>query len=421
MAQIIDSQDFYEVVQELSVFNNVFLTLWKLGKPVFTNEIETACVTFDKEGKELYFYFNPDFWNSINLYNRSFVIAHECLHVILKHGYRALESIPRVANMALDVAVNHSLINNFGFNYDFIDSAQNLCWVSTVFPDKKVDDDKSFEYYYDLMLENNEINGGAESKLILVDDHSGLSSMCDEDFEDLLDKIMDNLDSQDLEELKSHYKENFDRGVPGEPPEPGQLNDVFAARKKASKFWDKVLKSIQKKEVIKLEQQFVFKNRRMQFLDKNFMLPHDYEEIKMKHSVPDIHLYLDCSGSCANLAKVFFDLGSSIDSKKYKVRYFSRTTRVTELFKDKNGNFPAFGIYGSDDFGCIERHIQDELSMGKIKSYPVVIHFTDGYDCSGRIVKPEKPQNWYWMLKGNYRNWIPRDCENIFNIDSIIF
>ena len=98
MAQIIDSQDFYEVVQELSVFNNVFLTLWKLGKPVFTNEIETACVAFDKEGKELYFYFNPDFWNSINLYNRSFVIAHECLHVILKHGYRALKSIPRVAN-----------------------------------------------------------------------------------------------------------------------------------------------------------------------------------------------------------------------------------------------------------------------------------------------------------------------------------
>ncbi len=423
MAQI-KSEEFYEIVQELSIYNNVFLTLWKLGKPRFNENIPTASVFFDKEGKELCFDFNPEFWNSLDSYNRAFVVAHECLHVILKHAYRAKNCIPEIANIALDVAVNHSLINNFGFDYALLSEPEKACWVHTVFKDQEVSDEKSFEFYYDLLAEND--NKIETNSFAMLDDHSSMSSMADEDFDDLVENMLDNLDQDDLEELTGKFKhapdkESFGKGRPGEPPETGSLNDVFATRKKASKFWDKVLKLIQKKEIIKLEQQFVFKNRRMQFLDKNFMLPNDFEEVKMKHSVPDIHLYLDCSGSCHNLAKVFFDLGSSIDPKKYKVRYFSRTTKVTELFKDKNGNFNVFNIYGSDDFGCIERHIQSELNEGKIKAYPVVIHFTDGYDCSGTIVKPQKPQNWYWMLKGRYTHWIPKECEHIYNIDDIIF
>ena len=29
---------------------------------------------------------NPKFWDSLNYYNKAFVIAHECLHIILNHG-----------------------------------------------------------------------------------------------------------------------------------------------------------------------------------------------------------------------------------------------------------------------------------------------------------------------------------------------
>ena len=43
-----------------------------------------------------------------------FVICHEMLHIILNHGKRSKNTLSEnkiAANMALDIVVNHSLIN----------------------------------------------------------------------------------------------------------------------------------------------------------------------------------------------------------------------------------------------------------------------------------------------------------------------
>jgi predicted metal-dependent peptidase len=172
--------------------------------------------------------------------------------------------------------------------------------------------------------------------------------------------------------------------------------------------------------IIKTQPQFVFKNRRMTFLDKKFMIPNEYDNEIKSVIRPDILLFLDCSGSCASIRGLFFDLAKTIDPKKYNVRLFSRTTEVREIFKDKEGKYKVPNIGGSDDFRCIERHIQRELQEGKLKKYPIVIHFTDGGDCSNIRVKPEKPEFWYWMLQGNNRRWIPKECKHIYGINQII-
>jgi hypothetical protein len=410
-------EEFYELMQELSIFHNVFLALWKMSNPVFVDYLPTAAVTFDKDGKCLNFLFNPDFWDSIDTYTKSFVVCHECLHVILNHGVRSKGSIPQLANVALDVAVNHMLVNNFNFDRSKIADWEKYCWIDTVFKDEKysfVTQYENFEYYYDILSKNVTIID--ISNVSLVDGHGSLP----EDIQDIIDEIEGQLSEEDIKDFKKK-SDGGGEGRVGEILTSGDATDIFKEKqRKTSKFWSKVLKDIKIKTVIKTQASFVFKNRRLANLNPSFMIPNDYETEVVGVIKPDIHLYLDCSGSCSKLRKVFFDLGKTIDPQKYNIRLFSRTTEVKEMFKNKDGVYIVNSIGGSDDFRCIEKHIQQELKKGKIKHYPIVIHFTDGGDCSGVMVKPAKPERWYWMLHGNNKQWIPKECENVYNISQIV-
>jgi predicted metal-dependent peptidase len=90
--------------------------MWELGKPVFTNVIDIAAVSFDEQGDVLLFSFNPDFWDKLSVYERQFIISHECLHVILNHGLRVFNAKNKdFANIAADIVVNHMLVNKFAF------------------------------------------------------------------------------------------------------------------------------------------------------------------------------------------------------------------------------------------------------------------------------------------------------------------
>jgi predicted metal-dependent peptidase len=424
MDDLIRQQEFWDLMQELSIFNSVFLALWKMGYPTFTDEIPTAAVRFDEDGQCLQFLFNASYWDSITSYMRSFIICHECLHVILNHGFRSKGSNPVVANIALDIAVNHMLIRNFGFIRNDLQKWENYCWVETVFKDSKYKDvpnDRNFEYYYDLIIEDHELLKKLGA-LMIVDDHFSGDGI-PLDIEDILDSINEVLTPKEIDEInKVNNSEYGGKGHVGEPLLPGTNSHVFKSVKiTISPIWDKILKDIEKKTKYKRSSQFVFKNRRMTFLNNKFMIPNDYE-IEMKVvSKPDLYFYLDCSGSCGHLKELFFRLSQTVDKKKYNVKLFARTTRVKEITKDSNGNyFVPTGIGGSDDFRCIENHIQKCLIDVSLKKYPVVIHLTDGGDCSGVMVKPTMPSFWYWFLSGNDRRWIPKECTNIYSTGDIL-
>src|SRR5579863_2349365 len=46
----ITSDEWLEISRALEVHHTLFYKLWKLGKPIFTDEIDTACVEFDDIG-----------------------------------------------------------------------------------------------------------------------------------------------------------------------------------------------------------------------------------------------------------------------------------------------------------------------------------------------------------------------------------
>ena len=123
-----------------------------MGKPVFSDQIDTAAVKFNKHGQFIEFIFNKKFYDSLDLKNKLFVICHEALHLILNHGLRGKDSNNRTAaNASMDVVVNHLLVNKFGFIREKIKDQDKYCWVDTLFKNKKnISSDESFEFYYNL-------------------------------------------------------------------------------------------------------------------------------------------------------------------------------------------------------------------------------------------------------------------------------
>ena len=75
-------EEFYDILEDFQTNYGIFHSLVQMGRPVFTDQIQTAAVGFDKEGNNISFMFNPTFWDKSTEYDRKFVISHECLHVL---------------------------------------------------------------------------------------------------------------------------------------------------------------------------------------------------------------------------------------------------------------------------------------------------------------------------------------------------
>src|SRR5262252_8561932 len=72
-----NANQWREICRELEVHHAVFYKLWEMGKPIFSDAVETAAIQFDRGGDFVYFHFNPEFWEYCTPYERLFTICHE--------------------------------------------------------------------------------------------------------------------------------------------------------------------------------------------------------------------------------------------------------------------------------------------------------------------------------------------------------
>jgi hypothetical protein len=94
-------------------FSTAYLMITRLGLPTFAN-VGTACVGVS--GDRILFQFDPAFWNSLRLAGLVGVLAHEALHVLLRHVAGPCEQDPvrvRCWNLACDAVVNDRLIHDY--------------------------------------------------------------------------------------------------------------------------------------------------------------------------------------------------------------------------------------------------------------------------------------------------------------------
>ena len=381
-----DDEEFLFLSRELEQHHAVFYKLWNLGKPQFTDKIFTASVGFNKVGDCIEFFINYDFWKTLTTFQKQFIICHECLHVILNHGVR-LVGAEHETNKALDIVVNHSLIERFGFNRKDFDPDNKYCWVDTVFKDKEIPTDKFFEYYYNLLNE-----GNYKDNPSLVDDHSNLGGM-----EDLIKKLNDELNQDDKNSLKEFIEKNFEE----ENKEAGNSSGnywifVDVGKVKQKRKWETVIKKWASKFVNdKSEDQWAVKNRRMLLLDENLIIPTEAEIESPERNKIQVWFFQDTSGSCSGFRERFFTAAKSLPTDRFDVKMHCFDTRVFETTLE-SGKLYGFG---GTSFSCIEDYIQSYMRNNNIKKYPTVFVITDGY---GDIVNPQVPQNWYLFIKGSF-------------------
>lgn len=417
-------EEFHNLALDLEHLHGIFAKLWALGRPVEDNSIPTAAVGFNSEGHCIDFAINPQFWSTCSDYKKKFIIAHECLHVILNHGIRA-RNLPQgseqIANMAMDISINHMLVKNFGFIRELIKDADKFCWIDTVFKDKAVNikPDMHFEYYYNELMKD---IPNIPNNLILVDDHTRLGDIP----QDIQEKV-----HHEIEKFSSEEKQNISEMLKAEDNNmrsdksgdvPGglhagslggsiikRLNIKHVVKKKK---WETVIKKWANKYLKNSQKdidQWARTNRRFTMLDSHFFLPTEMEmdaKNNEKHRIK-VWFFLDTSGSCAHLSERFFKAAKSLPTDRFDIDLYCFDTRV---YKTSLKTQELYG-FGGTSFTCIDRYIENHCK--KDSDYPkAVFIITDGY---GDDVHPRYPRKWYWFLSENCRDCIPEEC-NIYDL-----
>lgn len=412
-----DSDEFFSISRSLEKYHSIFDRLWAFGKPVFSTDTKTAAVYFDAIGNSLDFKINPEFWAQQNAEQKQFVIAHECLHVILYHGFRITKlnaSERDIANIALDLIVNHSLVNRFGFVRSQVDPNNIYCWTDTVFKEF-VPDNKYYEYYYNLLekLEssgksNNSDDSKSESPS-LVDDHDSLESFNSPDFENKMKELFSDSNAESIFDFIEDQTKDLQEETKEAGCNPGNLckyakNSFVKPKKK----WETVIKKWASQYLKDIdEEQWARKNRRLEFMGNDFMIPstqevEEYEKDKIK-----VFFFQDTSGSCSGFIDRFFNAAKSLPKDRFDVKMHCFDTRVFETTLESR---KLYG-FGGTSFTCIENYIQKYIKE-KNEKYPIAVFvITDGF---GNHVNPQYPKNWYWFIDGTFI-YIPKDSKK-FNL-----
>jgi len=428
--------DHFEVLQQLEQHHALFGQFWSVGNIEESERIPTACVTFDKEGGALMFYVNPKFWNSLSTYAKAFVIGHECLHIYYDHGRRGLKlENKKMANWAMDVVVNHTLCDAFGFVREDIPEAENWIWRDTAFPDNPtIQANRAMEYYYNLLKDRKDDGeggkgegapgekgeGGGSGEPQTVDQHEDMFQGDADDLQDIIDAMKDALEDA-TDKLSNDEIDDFDEkaGANGDEKAAatqqagtmaGELSKLIRLGKIIKKrTWEAVVKDILgsylgKEEDIEVEQ-WAHDNRRMTGFGRNVMLPSDYtESIRIRDRV-NVWFFMDTSGSCVEWATRFFTAAASIPDDKFKSRMFCFDTRVYETTLE-SGKLYGFG---GTAFQPIEDAIQATMKKEECKYPDVVFLVTDG---AGSHVSPQFADRWHWFITEDRwatERYIPKD------------
>lgn len=128
-------------INELSIYSDVLLYF----KYIKNTNIPTMGVCLTSNGIDCHY--NEDFVNSLTDEELTFVLLHECFHILLRHCIRNENTNKQLANIATDAIINTTLINTTQFK-DFITPIANLIYI-----DEKYQGSMLSEEYYLWLLE----------------------------------------------------------------------------------------------------------------------------------------------------------------------------------------------------------------------------------------------------------------------------
>lgn len=405
-------------LQETHIF---FRTFTELNSIHFDEKIDTAQVSMhDVEEGNATLSINPTFYSSLTEQGKKFLICHELLHIILEHiprYYKQFQKFGEKINIAQDIVINHMLVNLFNFSRDEIgDLSINGCWVDTVFPNKKILDNKSTEYYLQLLINSKEEVGGnlqfdtlnyPTTPTEAEEASSNQQDIREQTTEDIIDIIKQQ--EEEINDLKKHIIKD----VQSQSEDKCAGTNVGGWERfnihppKIKKKWESVIKkwsAYKIKERVQVKYRWNKVDRRFGHLDRSkFALPAKAEKtIKDKQlGKIEVIFFLDVSGSCYHLKERFVKAARTLDTNIFNIHLFSFDVRTHPI------DYKSMRIYGGGgtSFKCLDQTVNDVLSeQKKFKDYSVWV-ITDGY---GDYINPKNPHKWNWFLTDDStKNCIP--------------
>lgn len=421
-------KEWKSLLSDLEDHYSVFSSLYLAGRPKFSTELPTAAVYFNRAGNCIDFKTNPDFWKPLSREQKSFVLSHEALHIFLNHGRRIKDvnsKEAQLANVALDVVVNHTLVDKFRHVRKQVDKTNRFCWLDTVFKGSSPKPGQNYEYYMALLRQQRKAAQGQDGKDGQqsaegesgqdpakpgqgkpLNDHEGIKSFGkpqeddqagDKQLEDFLKKALTKEELGDLADKLGGQMAGTEAGTLRRIMEE---MDVKPKRKWETVIRDWALQFREDKEV----DQFILTNRRYAMMPRNkVFLPTEGETEASEKRRIEVWFFIDTSGSCHHLAPRLFSAAMSLPKDRFSVKLFCFDTKVYEVDPIKR---ELFG-FGGTTFSCIETDIQRRLLYGE-KSYPkAVFVLTDG-DSSDKVA-PQFPKCWHWFLTWDQRSCIPAE------------
>lgn len=413
-----------DIANHLSMHHVIFQTFWSVGKPLFTESIDTAAVGFDRNGHILYLILNPHFWDSLDMTNKAFVIAHECLHVILNHGQRGMSHPDHESvNIAQDIVINEMLVNSFGFNKFSIKDWDKFCFVGTVFSSEEIIEHGihtrgSFHYYLELMGKTNK-----QTQQCTMDQHARGGNLADIDpaIQNFIDQAQQSgVDAATLlqEEItpKLSEKEKYDLGkkleeeikdAVGSPAGKLPMGAYIAIDPnppKKKKKWEEVvkrhLKSGIRYETVE-KPSYITRDRRSMCLPDDILLQgHWKEEVPSKERYRVV-FFLDTSGSCYSYAKRFVKMLQTIPDDKFEIDAYAFDCNLYPIDLKTGHVRGGGGTY----FHILDQKVREITA--KKKHPDAVFVLSDG---DGNAFSPEMPKRWHWILTPHHNTrLIPKE------------
>lgn len=388
-------QELKDLVEEIQEFNIVLYAFLYKANIIWSTECKTAAVSV-KKGRAT-FYFNEEFWNTLTIQEKMFLLLHECYHVFLRHFVR-FNTFDSITNIALDIADNHSILRHFNFTDDQLPYIRkNCCWCDNVIPGQVLLDSLSAEEYLFILKQQ-----PSPPQYTMFDDHSDMS---EQDMENVFDQLKEDLkelfpdkDDKEIKDLLSSFKTETEAAGQGLGEDV-----VVAPLKKRKQTWVQFAKKLQQQLFSEREDSVWLPNKRLRHLESEGMF---IPSVKTEDLINKINvvLLLDTSGSCISYIPHFLGFAKAIPSEFFNLHVYGFNTDYYKIdledpiFKDGGTCFKKF------------QKIFDEVPGKKI-----AFVFTDG---AGTPCTLEYPPlwNWFLFLDDACLDYIPKDS-HIFFLD----
>lgn len=392
--------------------HKLFYTFFELAGVYYNDEVARACVKFVKDQPPV-MELNPTWFNEQTDDFQDFVIAHECLHVMLRHDLRHGQSVPGatqvLVNQAQDIVINHIIEDLIGIKRgrDIPHEVwTKYCWIETLFKDPSdIKPRQRFEYYLEKLIEQGE--DSPDNSPTTVDDHSDDDDSVDNDsgaIDDLVERLSGTLTGKELDRLA----------------EAGdQLEGIISRQAKEREIVglsiDALVKSY-KRRTLAIghieEDSFCAESRRVDRRTTGIKLPGAHEVYRFSHQKLSIALFMDVSGSCIRNFDTFVAIVN-----KFKVvpdlivRTFTFDTGVREV--DLKSQVK---IGGGTTFKQVNEAVEKLACQGR---YPdLVIVITDGDNSDGALVVSQ-PKRWLWLLSPPMQSHNIPSTSKIYNLSHV--